>query len=68
MTQGQASPAGENRGPKKEPNLVMVTRATILQILARFCEEVKEAKDISPFLDRIMGDLGQAGKEGEIND
>ena len=67
MTQRQASPAsGEVRGLKKEPNLVVVTRATIMQILARFCEEVKEAKDISPFLDRIMNDLDRPGQDGAI--
>ena len=64
MTQGQASPAsGEVRGLKNE-NLVVLTRPTILQILARFLEEVKEAKDISPFLDRIMEDLDRPGQDG----
>ena len=62
MTQnGQTSPSsGEARGLKNE-NLAMLTRPTILQILARFCEEVKDAKDISPFLDRIMEDLERPG-------
>jgi hypothetical protein len=62
----EASPAlGEARGLKNE-NLVRVTRATILSILRAFCEEVKEAKDISPFLDRIMEDLeGQIVETGE---
>ena len=67
MTNMQASPAsGEARGLKKEGNLAVVTRPTILQILARFCEEVKEAKDISPFLDRIMEDLDRPGQDGAI--
>ena len=65
MTQTEASPAGESRGTQKE-NLAYVTRAMIMQILARFCEEVKEAKDISPFLDRIMEDLDRPGEETEI--
>jgi len=64
MTQGQTSPADESRGVKKDGNLVVVTRATIMQILARFCDEVKEAKDISPFLDRIMEDLDRPGQDG----
>jgi len=68
MTQGQRSPAsGEARGLKKEPNLVVVTRPLIMTILARFCEEVKEAKDISPFLDRIMEDLARQRQEGAKN-
>jgi len=37
--------------------LIWVTRPKILQILSRFCEEVNDEKDISPFLDRIMKDL-----------
>jgi len=64
MTQKEASPAsGEARGLKNE-NLVVMTRPTILQILARFCGEVKDAKDISPFLDRIMEDLDRPGQDG----
>ena len=62
----QASPSsGEARGLKNE-NLVVLTRPTILQILARFLDEVKEAKDISPFLDRIMEDLDRPGGDGAI--
>lgn len=64
MTNTQASPAVMSRGLKKEGNLVRVTRATILQILARFCREVKDEKDISPFLDRIMEDLDRSGQDG----
>jgi hypothetical protein len=54
-----------SRGLKKKGNLVRVTRATILQILARFCREVKDEKDISPFLDRIMEDLDRPGQDGD---
>jgi hypothetical protein len=63
MTNTQASPAlGEARGLKNE-NLVVITRPTILKILARFCEEVKEAKDISPFLDRIMAPIATSNHD-----
>ena len=66
MTKTEMSPSsGEARGLKNE-NLVVLTRPTILQILRRFCEEVKEAKDISPFLDRIMEDLDRPGQDGAI--
>ena len=66
MKNGQASPAlGEARGLKNE-NLVVMTRPTILQILARFCGEVKDAKDISPFLDRIMEDLDRPGQDDAV--
>lgn len=52
MTNAQMSPAVMSRGLKKEGNLVRVTRATILQILARFCKEVK------------MEDLDRSGQDG----
>ena len=68
MNKTEASPSsGEARGLKHE-NLVIVTRPTILQILGRFLEEVKEAKDISPFLDRIMEDLDRPGQDAIVFD
>ena len=66
MTQGQASPAVTSRGTRQKGALVLMTRATIMQILARFCDEVKDEKDFSPFLDRIMEDLNKSGRDGEI--
>lgn len=49
-------------------HLIIITRPRILQICARFCQEVFDAKDISPFLDRIMKDLAWPDRDaGEIS-
>jgi hypothetical protein len=66
LQKGQASPTSDNRGT---PNKVLayMTRATILQILARFRKEVNEARDISCFLDRIMEDLDRPGQDKRID-
>ena len=48
--------------------LVVITRPRILQICGRFCQEVFDARDISPFLDRIMESLAKPDHDaGEIS-
>jgi hypothetical protein len=67
MTQRQTSPAVSILQGTKNRALVYVTRATITQILIRFCDEVKSAKDLSPFVDRIMEELAEEGELESIS-
>jgi hypothetical protein len=56
------------RGNDQATLLIVITRPRILQICARFCREVFDKRDISPFLDRIMEDLARPDHDvGEIS-